>query len=134
MLTQPCHVSISEFRTKSQEKIDNSCLGSVEDYKFIKKLRADEFLESLLSFNAGSFVFQLLFAKFVRRKYKIIISHFVCMGENFFKERRLTVCENRELRKIFTFKKVEVSGDSRELNSSEFCDLYSLTNIFLIIK
>jgi hypothetical protein len=49
-------------------------------------------------------------------------------------EHRLTVLENRVLRMIFEPKRDEVTGDWRILNNEELYDLYSLPNIFRVIK
>jgi hypothetical protein len=49
-------------------------------------------------------------------------------------ERRTRVFENRVLRKIFGPKKDEVTGEWGRLHNEELSDLYSLPNIFLVIK
>ena len=49
-------------------------------------------------------------------------------------ERRLTVFENRVLRRIFGFKRDEVIGEWRKLKNEEQNDLYSSPNIFRVIK
>jgi len=48
-------------------------------------------------------------------------------------ERRLRVFENRELRKVFGPKRVEVTGEWRKLHNEELNALYSLPNIVIII-
>ena len=40
-------------------------------------------------------------------------------------ERRLRVCENRVLRRVFGPKKDEVTGEWRKLHNEELSDLYS---------
>ena len=50
------------------------------------------------------------------------------------KERRLGVFENRVLRRLFGPKRDEVTGEGRKLHNEEFNDLYSSTNIALVIK
>jgi hypothetical protein len=49
-------------------------------------------------------------------------------------ERRLKMFENRVLRRIFGPKRDEVTGKWRKLHSEELNDLYSLLNIFRVIK
>jgi hypothetical protein len=49
-------------------------------------------------------------------------------------ERRLRVFENRVLRRIFGPKRDEVTGDWSKLHNEELSDLYSLPNIFRVIK
>jgi hypothetical protein len=48
--------------------------------------------------------------------------------------RRLRVFENRVLRRIFGFKKDEVTGEWRKLHNEELNGLYSLPNIVRVIK
>jgi hypothetical protein len=50
------------------------------------------------------------------------------------KERRLRVLENRVLRKIFGFRRDEVTGDWRNLHNEELNDLYFLPDIVRVIK
>ena len=52
----------------------------------------------------------------------------------FREERRLTVFENRVLRRIFGPKMKEVTGEWRKLHSYELDDLYSSPNIIRVIK
>jgi hypothetical protein len=49
-------------------------------------------------------------------------------------EHRLTVFENRVLRRIFGTKRDEVTGEWRTLHNEENNDLYSSTNNMLVIK
>jgi len=49
-------------------------------------------------------------------------------------ERRLSLFENRELRKIFGPKKVKVREDCRRLHNEELYDLYSSQKLILVIK
>jgi hypothetical protein len=49
-------------------------------------------------------------------------------------EHRLRVCENRVLRRIFSPKRDEVTGEWRKLHNEELHNLYSSLNIIRLIK
>ena len=49
-------------------------------------------------------------------------------------ERRLTVSENRVLRRVFGLKRDEVTGEWRKLHNEELNDLYCSPNIVRVIK
>jgi len=49
-------------------------------------------------------------------------------------ERRLSVCENRVLRRIFGPKRDEVTSEWRKLHDEELNDLYSSPNMVWLIK
>jgi hypothetical protein len=49
-------------------------------------------------------------------------------------EYRLSLFENRVLRRIFGLKRDEVTGEWRKLHNEELCDLYSSPNIIRIIN
>jgi hypothetical protein len=49
-------------------------------------------------------------------------------------KRRLRVFENRMLRRIFGFKRDDVTGEWRKLHNEELHDLYSSLNIVWMIK
>jgi hypothetical protein len=49
-------------------------------------------------------------------------------------EHRLRVFENRVLKKIFGFKRGEMTGESRRLHNEELYALYSSPNIIRVIK
>ena len=49
-------------------------------------------------------------------------------------ERRLRVCENRVLGRIFGPKRDEVTGEWRKLHNEELNDLYCSPNIVRVIK
>jgi hypothetical protein len=49
-------------------------------------------------------------------------------------ERRLRVCENKVLWRIFGPKRDEVTGEWRKLHNEELNDLYSLPNIVRVVK
>jgi hypothetical protein len=50
------------------------------------------------------------------------------------KERRLRVFENRMLRRIFGFKRDEVTGEGKKLHNEELNDLYCSPNTVRVIK
>ena len=49
-------------------------------------------------------------------------------------ERRLSVFENRVLRRVFGPKRDEVTGKWKKLHNEELIDLYSLPNIVRVVK
>jgi hypothetical protein len=49
-------------------------------------------------------------------------------------ERRLRVCENRVLRRVFGPKRDEVTGEWRKLHNEGLSGLYSLPNIVRVVK
>ena len=49
-------------------------------------------------------------------------------------ERRLRVCENRVLRRVFGPKRDEVTGEWRKLHKEELRDLYSLPIIVRVVN
>jgi hypothetical protein len=49
-------------------------------------------------------------------------------------ERRLSVFENRVLRRVFGPKRDEVTGEWKKLHNEELNDLYSLPNIVRVVK
>jgi len=49
-------------------------------------------------------------------------------------ERRLRVCENRVLRRIFGPKRDEVTGEWRKLHNEELNDVYSSPYVIRVIK
>ena len=50
------------------------------------------------------------------------------------KERRLRVCENRVLRRIFGPKRDKITGEWRKLQNEELNDVYSSPNIVRVFK
>jgi hypothetical protein len=49
-------------------------------------------------------------------------------------ERKLKVCENRVLKRVFGPKSDEVTGEWRKLHNEELNDVYSLPNIVRVVK
>jgi hypothetical protein len=49
-------------------------------------------------------------------------------------EHRLSILENRVLRRIFGTKRAEVAGEWRKLHNEELYDLYSSLTIVRVIK
>jgi len=89
----------------------------------------------LLLFGAESFVSSLV----SQNIYRTIILPVVLYGcENWLlplrEERRLRVFENRVLRRIFGFKRDEVTREWRKLHYEELNDLFSSPNIVRVIK
>jgi hypothetical protein len=75
----------------------------------------------------------------VARIYKTIILPVVLYGRETWsltlrEEHRLTVFENRVLRRIFGPKRCEVTGDGRKLHNEELHNLYSSPDINTTIK
>jgi len=93
----------------------------------------------LLSFGAESFVFSLLSKNLKIKIYRTIILPVVLYGCETWsltlrEERRLRVCENRVLRRVFGPKRDEVTGEWKRLHNEELNDLYFLPNIVRVIK
>jgi hypothetical protein len=71
--------------------------------------------------------------------YRIIILLVVLYGcetwsQTLREERRLRVCENRVLRRVFGPKRDDVTGEWRKLHNEELNDLYSLPNNVRVVK
>jgi hypothetical protein len=93
----------------------------------------------LLSFGAGSSVFQFTIQKTKIKIYRTIILPvvlYVCetWSLTLREEHRLRVFENRVLWRIFGPKRDEVTGEWRRLHSEELNDMYSSPNIIRVIK
>jgi hypothetical protein len=93
----------------------------------------------LLSFGAGSSVFQFAIQKYKIKIYRTIILPVVLYGCETWsltlrEEHRLRVFENRVLRRIFEPKRDEVTGEWKILHNEELNDLYSSPNITRVIK
>jgi hypothetical protein len=73
------------------------------------------------------------------RIYKMIILPVVLYGLETWsltlrEEHRLSLFENRVLRRILGLRRDEVTGEWRKLHNEELCDLYSLPSIIRIMK
>jgi hypothetical protein len=93
----------------------------------------------MLSFGAEFFVFQFIIKNIKIEVYRIIILSVVLYecetwSHTLREERRLSVFENRVLRRIFGPKRDEVTGEWRRLHNKELYALYSSTNIIRVIK
>jgi hypothetical protein len=92
----------------------------------------------LLSFGAGSSVFQFAIQKY--KDYDIQNYNFACFNgcetwsPTLREEHRLRVFKNRVLRRIFGPKRDEVTGEWRRLHNEKLNVLYSSSNIIWVIK
>jgi len=103
-------------------------------------LRADCVVrQCLLLFVAEYFVFSLLYKNTKIKVYRTVILPAVLYGCETWsltlrEARRLSVSENRVLRKIFGAEKDEVTGEWRNLHNEELNYLYCSPNIVRVIK
>jgi len=93
----------------------------------------------LLLFVAEYFVFSLLYKNTKIKVYRTVILPAVLYGCETWsltlrEARRLSVSENRVLRKIFGAEKDEVTGEWRNLHNEELNYLYCSPNIVRVIK
>jgi hypothetical protein len=63
-----------------------------------------------------------------------LVESFVTWSLTLRKERRLRVCENQVLRRVFGPKRNEVTGEWRKLHNEKLNNLYSLPNIVRVVK
>ena len=78
----------------------------------------------MLSFSAGSFVFQFAIQKYKIKIYRTIILPVVLYGCETLsltlrEEQKLRVFENRVLRRVFGLKRDKVTGEWRKLHNEE---------------
>ena len=98
-----------------------------------------EVRECSLSIGAESFLFQFAIQKLKMNICRIIILPVVLYecepwSLTLKEERKLMVCENRVLRRIFGPKTDEGKGKWRKLHNEELHELYSSLSIFRVIK
>jgi len=132
-------------------KIDNSSIERVEDFKYLgttltnQNSIQEEIKSRLKSGNACYYSVQnllssRLLSKYLKIKiYRTLIPPVVLYGCETMslalrEERRLSVFENRVLRRVFGSKRDEITGEWRKLHNEEFRDLYSLPNIVWVVK
>ena len=92
----------------------------------------------MLSFSAESFVFQFAFQRYIKI-HRTTILLVVLYGRKTWSltlrvEYRLSVFENRALRKMLGPKRGELTVVWRRLHNEELYDLYSSPNIMRVIK
>jgi len=124
-------------------KIDNSSIERVEEFKYLgttltnKNSIQEEIRSRLKVGNACYYSVQnILSSSLLPKNIKIkiyrtiILCAVLCGCETWSltlrEERRLRVCENRVLRRVFGPKRDEVTGEWRQLQKEELNDLYCL--------
>src|SRR5215469_11694499 len=132
-------------------KIDNSVIERVEEFKYLGVTLTDHnsIQEEIKSrFNLGNACYHsvqnLLSSRLLSKNLKIKIYRTIILPVVLYgcetwsltkrEERRLSVFENRVLRRVFGPKRVEVTGEWRKLHNEELKDLYSLPNIVRVVK
>jgi len=132
-------------------RFDNSTFDRVEAFKYLgttltnQNSIAEEIKSRLNSGNACYHSVQnLLFSRVLSKNlnikiYRTVILPVVLYGCETWsltlrEERKLTVFENRVLRRIFGPRRDEVTGEWRRLHNGELNDFYSSPNIVRVIK
>ena len=131
-------------------KIDNSSIERVEEFKYLgttltNKNSIQEEIKSRLKLgNVCYFSVQnILSSSLLSKKLKIKIYRTITLPVVLYgcetwsltqrDERRLSVFENRVLRRVFEPKGDEVTGECRKLHNEELSGLYSLPNIVRVV-
>jgi len=131
-------------------KIDNSSIERVEEFKHLGTTSTNqnsiqEEIKSRLKLGNACYYsvqnllsFRLLVKILKIKIYRTIILPVVLYGFETWsltlrEERRLSVFENRVLRRVFGPKREEVTGEWRKLHNEELRDLYSLPNIVRVV-
>ena len=154
MLIKPSIWSCLEIRTQEEShsrKTDNISFESVEDFKYLgttltNKNSIQEGIKSRLKLgnacchSVQNILSSSLLSKNLKTKiYRTIILPVVFYGCETWsltlrEERRMSVFENKVLKRIFGPKRDEVTGEWRKLHNEELNDLYSSLNIVRVIK
>ena len=132
-------------------KIESSPIESVEEFEYLgptlknQNSIQEEIKSTFKIWNAFYYSVQnLLFSSLLSKNLKIKIYRTIILPVFLYgcetgslilmEERRLRLCENRFLRKVFAHKRYEVTGECRKLHNEELSDLYSLPNIVGVVK
>src|SRR5215469_4290219 len=132
-------------------KIDNSAIERGEEFKYLGVTLTDqnsiqEEIKSRLKLGNACYhsVQNQLSSRVLSRNLKIKVYRTIILpvvlywcetwSLTFREERRLSVFENRVLRRVFGPKRDEVTGEWRKLCNEELRDLYSLPDIVRVVK
>jgi hypothetical protein len=132
-------------------KTDNSSTEKVEEFKYLGTMLTDQNyiqkeIKSRLKLGNSCYhwVQNLLSSRLLSKNLKIKIYRTIILPVVLYEcetwsltlreERRLSVFENRVLRRVFGLKRDEVTGKWRKLHNDELNDLYSLPNIVRGVK
>ena len=149
--TQPSPSMLWQYVGRHNIKIDNKSFERVEQFIYLETTLTnqnfihEEIKSRLKSGHACCHSVQNLLSSsllFIYLKIKIyrtiILSVVLCGCETWSltlrEERRLRMCENGVLRRIFGSKRDEVTGEWRKLHNVELNDLYCSPNIVRVIK
>jgi hypothetical protein len=132
-------------------KIDNSSIERVEEIKYLGVTLTDqnsiqEEIKSRLKLGNACYhsVQNLLSSRLLSKNLKIKLYRTISLpvvmygcetwSQTLRDERRLTVFENRVLRRVSGPKRDDVAWEWRKLHNEEINDLYSLLNIVRVVK
>ena len=132
-------------------KIDNSSIERVEEFKYLGTMSTNqnsiqEEIKSRMKLGNACYysVQNLLSSRLLSNNLKIKIYRTIILpvvlngcetwSLTLREERRLRVFENRVLRRVFGFKRDDVTGEWRKLHNEELRDLYFLPNIVRVVK